>query len=207
MWHTTGAQPAHRKDLFIDIVEAVYIDNEPLWEQGGAIAVVLAWGPRGPARRRAPLHLGAARALAVGASREPGGMDGSPLAFRSEPKPAADVEIRANFGMFAGREATRAEVDDLARELLGVVSQRDRRGPPPSRAVDREGEAVVHQVRIETSEADAHAAGGDRRPLADRVLEVVDGWARRCIEQRHAETAGARSAAVAGSHPPPADTE
>jgi ABC-2 type transport system permease protein len=32
---------------FIDVVEAVYLDDEPLWQQGGAIAVVLAWGLAG----------------------------------------------------------------------------------------------------------------------------------------------------------------
>jgi hypothetical protein len=115
-------------------------------------------------------------------------MDGSPLAFRADPEPAPDVEVRVNFGMFAGREATRAEVDDLARELLGVVS-RVTVEAVRRHELDRDGEALVHQVRVEAVEADAHAAGGDRRPLADRLLEVVDGWARRSIEQRHAETA------------------
>jgi ABC-2 type transport system permease protein len=32
---------------FIDAVSAVYLDGEPLWEQGGAIAVVAAWGLAG----------------------------------------------------------------------------------------------------------------------------------------------------------------
>jgi hypothetical protein len=115
-------------------------------------------------------------------------VDGNPLAFRSDPEPTPDVEIRVNFGMFAGREATRAEIDDLARELLGVVShvtvESVRR-----HELDREGEALVHQVKVEASEAAAHAAGGDRRPLGDQLLEVVESWARRTIEERHAETA------------------
>jgi ABC-2 type transport system permease protein len=32
---------------FVDIVSAVYLDDEPLWEQGRAIAVVVAWGLAG----------------------------------------------------------------------------------------------------------------------------------------------------------------
>jgi ABC-2 type transport system permease protein len=32
---------------FIDAVSAVYLDGEPLWRQGGAIAVVAAWGLAG----------------------------------------------------------------------------------------------------------------------------------------------------------------
>jgi hypothetical protein len=115
-------------------------------------------------------------------------MDGNPLAFRPSAEPAADVEVRVNFGMFASREATRAEIDDLARELLGIVS-RVTVESVRRHEVDRDGEALVHQVRVEASETDAHPAGGDRRPLGDRLLEVVEGWARRTIEQRHAETA------------------
>jgi hypothetical protein len=115
-------------------------------------------------------------------------MDGSPLAFRSDPEPAPDVEIRVNFGMFAGREVTRAEVDDLARELLGVVS-RVTVEAVRRHELDRDGEAIVHQVRVEARETDAHPAGGDRRPLGDQLLEAVESWARRAIEQRHAETA------------------
>ena len=32
---------------FVDIVGAIYLDGEPLWEQGRAIAVVVAWGLAG----------------------------------------------------------------------------------------------------------------------------------------------------------------
>ena len=32
-----------------------------------------------------------------------------------------DGDIRVNFGMFAGREATQAEIDDLAHDLLVEV--------------------------------------------------------------------------------------
>lgn len=99
------------------------------------------------------------------APRRNHGPDGrQPARVRAEPEPTPDVD---NFGIFAGRES---------------------RGGATARARP-DGEALVHQVRIEAVEADAHAAGGDRRPLAERLLEVVDGWARRCIEQRHAETA------------------
>jgi ABC-2 type transport system permease protein len=32
---------------FVDIVEAIYLDDEHLWQQGGAIAAVAAWGALG----------------------------------------------------------------------------------------------------------------------------------------------------------------
>ena len=94
----------------------------------------------------------------------------APVAFVAE-----DGDIRVNFGIFAGREATPAEVDDLARTLLDriksvtVVSE--------NRVVaDREMEASVHQIRIETDGAD---------PL--EILPVAEQWASACIADRHAE--------------------
>ena len=68
----------------------------------------------------------------------------APIAFLDE-----DGDIRVNFGMFAGREATKAEIDDLARALLEevdaitivaeqrtIADQRDGgvRAPDPDRA-------------------------------------------------------------------------
>jgi hypothetical protein len=115
-------------------------------------------------------------------------MDGSPLIFRAEPEPAADVEIVVNFGMFASREATPAEIDDLATNVLAVVShvtiEAVRRYE-----LDREGEAAVHQVKVEASTSDAVEDAAEAGPLDERLLEVVDAWARRSIELRHAEVA------------------
>lgn len=112
-------------------------------------------------------------------------MDDSPLAFRDDPREAAEIEIAVNFGVFAGRDATLAEIDDLGRELLGVlrrvsiVSQR-------RHELGHELEAAVHQVRVEADAGDAlEATDGDK--LADRLLELTDAWARRAIEFRHAE--------------------
>ena len=84
-------------------------------------------------------------------------------------------DIRINFGMFAGREATRAEIDDLASALLKevdaitiVAEQRT--------IADREMEASVHQIRIELSEDDP------QRPLL-----IAEQWAAACVAERHAE--------------------
>ncbi|HWL33953.1 MAG TPA: hypothetical protein VNP89_10155 [Gaiellaceae bacterium] len=87
-----------------------------------------------------------------------------------------DGDIRVNFGMFAGREATRAEIDDLANALLEevevitiVAEQRT--------VADREMEASVHQIRIELGE--------DRD--AQRPLLITEQWAEACVAERHAE--------------------
>ena len=86
-----------------------------------------------------------------------------------------DGDIRVNFGMFAGREATQAEIDDLAHTLLAeiesvtiVAEQRT--------VADRETEASLHQIRVEL---------GDQEP--GRPLLLTEQWAQACIAERHAE--------------------
>ena len=87
-----------------------------------------------------------------------------------------DGDIRVNFGMFAGREATQAEVDDLARDLLGeveaitIVSEQ-------RTIADREMEANVHQIRIELGEGQS----------PERPLDIAEKWAHACVAERHAE--------------------
>ena len=87
-----------------------------------------------------------------------------------------DGDVRINFGMFAGREATRAEIDDLANALLGeveavtiVAEQRT--------VADREMEASVHQIRVELDEG-----AETQRPLL-----IAEQWAEACVAERHAE--------------------
>ena len=84
-------------------------------------------------------------------------------------------DIRINFGMFAGREATQAEIDELAHTLLAefetitiVAEQRI--------VADRGMEASVHQIRIEPGYGDPAAAARSRSD-----------WAEDCIAERHAE--------------------
>jgi hypothetical protein len=93
-----------------------------------------------------------------------------PIAFLDD-----QGDIRINFGMFAGREATQAEIDDLAHVLLAqiptvtiVAEQRT--------VADREAEASVHQIRIELDGAEA-----------GRPLELAEQWAEACIAERHSE--------------------
>jgi hypothetical protein len=110
-------------------------------------------------------------------------VDQTPLTFIPEPRETPELEIRVNFGMFANRDATNAEIDDLARDLLGVL----RRVSIVSlrrHEVDGDVEAAIHQVKVEASPADARESGG---ALEAQLLELVDAWARRAIEHRHVE--------------------
>jgi hypothetical protein len=108
----------------------------------------------------------------------------APLAF-AEVEPHA-VEIRVNFGVFAGREATPAELDDLARALMydvgsvTIVSEQ-------RHEVGHGVEAAVHQVRVELDLDTLPPAGPERDAAVERLVGAANGWARACIEERAVE--------------------
>ena len=91
------------------------------------------------------------------------------------------IEVRVNFGVFAGRHATPAEIDELAIALREFV---------PSFAILSEErhefadgvEASVHQVVIEIPREHS-----DNAPdvLAERLRLAANGWALECIASRH----------------------
>jgi hypothetical protein len=94
----------------------------------------------------------------------------APIAFLDE-----EGDIRVNFGVFAGREATQAEIDDLARTLLSEVEAVTVVAEHRT-IVDRDMEASVHQIRVELGEEDP------QRPLL-----LAEQWAEACVADRHAE--------------------
>ncbi len=91
------------------------------------------------------------------------------------------IEVRVNFGVFAGRHATPAEIDDLAAALRELV---------PSFAILAEErhefadsvEAKVHQVVVEVPLDDA---GDEPDFLAGQIVHAANGWALECIASRH----------------------
>ena len=108
------------------------------------------------------------------------------IAFATRTFEPPGLEIRVNFGVFAGREATPAEIDDLAdslrqkvRDLTIVSEDRHEFG-------DR-SEAEVHQVRIEIPAAALPAGEDELLELRGRLLETSERWAQACIDERHAE--------------------
>jgi hypothetical protein len=100
------------------------------------------------------------------------------LRVREHEKPA--VEVRVNFGVFAGRRATPAEIDDLAAGLSDLL---------PSFAIVAEErhefggdvEASVGQVVVEVPR---EHAGPEPDVLAERIVLLANGWARDCIASR-----------------------
>ena len=102
------------------------------------------------------------------------------IAFRVREHERPGLEVRVNFGVFAGRNATPAEIDDLAREL---------RDAAPSFTIVAEErhefgnavEASLHQVVIEVED------GSDE--LALRIVDAAERWARECFAARHSDVA------------------
>jgi hypothetical protein len=91
------------------------------------------------------------------------------------------VEVRVNFGVFAGRHATPAEIDELAavlRELLPAFAILAEERHEFAGSV----EAKVHQVVVEVPREDA---GDEPDVLAEQVVLAANGWALDCIASRH----------------------
>src|SRR5215472_9900737 len=109
-----------------------------------------------------------------------------PIAFASTEAEPPHLEIRINFGVFAGREATPAELDDLGRAVIAEVGHvtlvSEHR-----HELGGQTETTLHQVRMDVP--------GDLLPedqveaewLRDRLVKLAERWARGCIGTRHAE--------------------
>jgi hypothetical protein len=108
------------------------------------------------------------------------------IAFATRTFEPPALEIRVNFGVFAGREATPAEIDDLAGVLLDKVTEvaivaEDRH------EMSAHSEASVHQVRIEVSGEELPQGDHEVDELRGRLIEVAERWARDCASDRHIE--------------------
>lgn len=106
------------------------------------------------------------------------------MAFAVQRQEPPVIEVRVNFGMYAGREATAAEIDRLGEWLLDEVGEVSIISEE-RHEIDAKAEASVHQVRIEISAAGMN--GHSRDEVEGRILERAEHWARLCVADRHAE--------------------
>jgi hypothetical protein len=113
----------------------------------------------------------------------------SVLAFVGQTEPPA-LEIRVNFGVFAGREATAAEIDDLAKTLLPKVGGEVSIVREERHELSTHTEVSLQQVRIEVDAAHTPVHPEDRAELAGRLLELAEQWVQGCIANRHVEVGG-----------------
>ena len=111
------------------------------------------------------------------------------IAFATRTFEPPALEIRVNFGMFAGREATPAEIDDLGAQLLdkvtvvAIVAE-------ARHEISAHSEAAVRQVRIEVSGDELPDGEHELDELRGRLIEAAERWALQCIAGRHVEIGG-----------------
>ena len=109
------------------------------------------------------------------------------MAFATETEPPG-LEIRINFGVFAGRAATPAELDDLGQRLLPEVGEVSIIAEERHEIAD-ESEVVIHQVRAEVESDRLPPPGDEREALTEKLVTLCEIWARACIADRHADVA------------------
>src|ERR1051325_10307481 len=92
------------------------------------------------------------------------------IAFPVEHHVPPGIEVRVNFGIFAGRGATAAEIDRLAEWLLDEVGEVSIIAEE-RHEIDANVEASVHQVRIEVAVEGVPSDATERTRVEQRILE------------------------------------
>jgi hypothetical protein len=102
------------------------------------------------------------------------------IAFRVPTPEEAPCKVRVNFGLYAGRNATQAEIDDLARSLSTVV------GSFSIVAEERHefGGSVETAIRQTVIEIPEDVTVDDIDVLCERVVARAEAWAADCIRSR-----------------------
>jgi hypothetical protein len=109
------------------------------------------------------------------------------IAFAVDQEPTG-LEIRINFGVFAGRDATSAELEELGKLLVPEAGDVSIVGEQ-RHEVSEDAEVVVHQVRVSIPPEAVPDDAGERKELCERLVTLAEIWARQCINERHAEIA------------------
>ena len=107
------------------------------------------------------------------------------IAFATEQEPFG-LEIRVNFGVFAGRDATTAELEELGKLLLTEAGEVAIVGEE-RHELSNGTEAVLHQVRVAIPPEVVPVDRNERHAFSDRLVGLAEIWARRCINERHAD--------------------
>jgi hypothetical protein len=108
------------------------------------------------------------------------------LAFPVRMPEQPGLEIRVNFGMFAGRDATAAEIQELGAALLPEIGHAEISAENRFE-IGPDSEADVHQVRIEVPQEALPDSDFLIGELAGRLVGIAERWASSCIAERHVE--------------------
>lgn len=107
------------------------------------------------------------------------------IAFTVEQEPAG-LEIRINFGVFAGRDATSAELEELGKLLVPEAGEVSIVGEERHEMTE-DVEVVLHQVRVAVPPEAVPDNPAERKEFCNRLVTLAEIWARDCFNQRHGE--------------------
>src|SRR3954447_1105273 len=102
-----------------------------------------------------------------------------PVAFATNGRTSPAIQIRINFGILAGREATPAEIDALARDLLRIVEDVSGIAEQPSE-IGRGREAVVHLITVEVDLRGLRDPDADIGGVTTELIAAATEWAEAC---------------------------
>jgi hypothetical protein len=107
------------------------------------------------------------------------------IAFAVAEEPAG-LEIRINFGVFAGRDATSAELEELGRLIVPEAGEVSIVGEQ-RHELSGDIELLLHQVRVAVAPENVPVDRAARKEFCERLVTLAEIWARQCINDRHGE--------------------
>jgi hypothetical protein len=119
-----------------------------------------------------------------------------------ETRPAPALEFTVNFGVFAGRQVSRREVERLSHVLLAIVPHMSI-SSEERLEVGTDAAVTLNQVHVEIENDALPADEPDIGALRARIAETIKDWLESCLTQvsgqelTHAEIL-ARDAVVEG---------
>src|SRR5438128_2655807 len=102
------------------------------------------------------------------------------IAFVNRTLEPPALEIRINFGIYAGRQATPAEIDELAAQLLPDVGEVSIVAEE-RHEIGGHSEVSIHQVRVEVGAEHVPADDLVAAELSGRLVLMCEQWAQACI--------------------------
>jgi hypothetical protein len=108
------------------------------------------------------------------------------IAFAVEQEEPPGLEIRINFGVFAGRDATTAELEELGKLLVPEAGEVSIVGEE-RHDITEDVEVVLHQVRVAIPTEALPTDRTERTGFRDRLVTLAEIWARQCFKERHSE--------------------
>jgi hypothetical protein len=109
------------------------------------------------------------------------------------------LELTVNFGIFAGREAFRDDVDRLGEALLALVSGVTLFAGRRYEFAPGAAEVAAYEVEIRFPTFILPTEPAEHEALVDKLLETVGLWARDCAASPPAEGEDLASRILRGS--------